>query len=600
MIEIKKLSKKYGENSVLNGFSHQFGNRDITCLLGASGSGKSTLLNLLAGFDREYGGEIIIAGQNLAELSEMELSDYRKHSIGFVFQEYNLLAGYTVLENIMLASELTCNNEEQNKALALELLGRLGIKEKAHEKTENLSGGQKQRVAIARALAGNPKLILADEPTGALDPNTANEIMTLLSELAEERPVLIITHDKKICDFADEVIIIENGRCKVIKEAAHNAWQPAIYRKSTARVRTPMPKRALRNFRVHFKRFLGISLAVTVAVCAVIMSFSSQNIIDDKIRSFEEKNTAFAWGQVVLSKEKNAENLLSKLEQTSQVQSYYAQYLVEKSNLSFEDQSVPLPQKFFGSIAGESMNIGVMPQDGEIAITPSLAKQFTEDIRTLIGKELTFACGNFSKNLKLSGIFNESFDDYYLDATTEQELYKASLTKENPVSVTYKVNGFQDVLTVEAQLAKEGFAPVTASKQVASLKTIFEKLQTLFIVVTVFIVSIALFICIMLLMKTARMRAGEMGLLMALGYQGKQIQKMLFYESVLVSALSILTTVLFSLLLTAASVILSTPVIITTIQFIPGICGTLTLVWLTTAFSNARLLKTDPATALRQ
>lgn len=599
MIEIKNLSKKYGKSAVLDGFSHKIGNRGITCLLGVSGSGKSTLLNLLAGFDREYSGEIIVARQNIAELSAEELSDYRKHSIGFVFQEYHLLSGYTVLQNILLAADLTCKDEEQNKVWALQLLERLGIKEKAHEKTENLSGGQKQRVAIARALAGNPKLILADEPTGALDRNTANEIMTLLAEIAQERPVLIITHDKKICDFADEVITIEDGICKVLKEG-ENGGQQAVTASQRITGTTPsMPKRAFHNFRVHSRRFLGISLAVSIAVCAVLMSFSSQNIIDDKICSFEEKNTAFACGQVVLGEDDTPQRLLSKLEQSSQVQSYYAQYLVSESNLSFGDQSVALPQKSFGSIAAESMNLGVMPQDGEIAITPSLAKPFVEDIRTLIGKEITFLCGDFSKKLTVSGIYNGSFDDYYLDATTEQELYKALQTKEKPVSVAYKVNGFQEVLEVEEQLVKEGFAPITASKQVESLKIAFEKLQTLFVVVSVFIVVISLFFCIMLLMKTARMRAGEMGLLMALGYHGKQIQKMLFYESLLLSALSVLITVLVSLLLTVASGILFTPVIITPMQFILGICGTLILVWLAIAFSNGKLLKIDPVTALR-
>lgn len=600
MIEIKKLSKKYGKTSVLEGFSHKFGHRGITCLLGASGSGKSTLFNLLAGFDRDYSGEIFVAGQNLAALSEEELSHYRKHCIGFVFQEYNLLAGYTVFENILLAAELNCKDEKQNKAWAFELLERLGIQEKANEKTENLSGGQKQRVAIARALAGNPAVILADEPTGALDRNTANEIMTLLSEIAEERPVLIITHDKKICDFADEVITIEEGTCKVLKGGILGNEANTAYPKSSVTVSTSMPKRALRNFRVHFKGFLGISLAVTVAVCAVLMSFSSQNIIDDKIRSFEEKNTAFAWGQVVLDEDQTAENLLSKLEQSSQVQSYYTQYKVDESNISFGDQWVSIPSKAFGGIAAESMNIGVMPRDGEISITPSLAKQFAQDIRTLIGKELTFICGDFSKKLTVSGIFNGSFDDYYLDAGTEQELYKALQIKENPMSVAYKVNGFHQVLEVEKQLLTEGFTPITASKQVESLRIAFEKLQTLFVVVSVFILAISLFICIMLLMKTASMRAREMGLLKALGYQGKQIKKMLFYESLLTSALSVLTTVLLSLVLTALSGVLYSRVIITPLQFSSSICGTLILVWLTTALSNARLLKTDPATALRQ
>lgn len=598
MITIKNLSKKYGEQVVLDEFSHEFGSCGITCLLGASGSGKSTLLNLLAGFDREYSGDIIIAGQKLSALSAEALTDYRKHTIGFVFQEYHLLTGYTVLENILLAADLVCQEEEKNKEWALTLLRRLGIEDKANEKTENLSGGQKQRVAIARALAGDPKLILADEPTGALDRKTANEIMLILSEIAKERPVVIITHDRKICDYADEIISIEDGKCKISKSSENNSGAAHIQKCSPYPASVSMPKRAWHNFRVHFKRFLGISLAVTTAVCAVLMSFSSQNVIEEKIRSFEEKNTAFAWGQVPLEEGTSAEDVLSLLAQSEQVQQYYSQYQVPECDITFEQQTVSIPTKQFGSIAAESMNIGTMPQEGEIAITPSLAKQFATDIRTLIGKEVTFICGPFSKNLRISGIYNGSFDDYYLDAETEQLLYRTLQNKESPISVAYQVIGFHEVLEVETQLKEQRLTPVTASEQVASLEETFTQLQTLFMIVSGFIVVIALSICVMLLLKTTRMRAAEMGLLMALGYQRGQIQQMLLCESLFLSALSAMTTVLVLLLLTALSEIL--PIHIGPIQFVLSMCGTVLLVWVTTAVSNVKLLKTDPAKVLRQ
>lgn len=597
MIEIKDLTKKYGSQVVLDGFSHKFSGHGITCLLGASGSGKSTLLNLLAGFDREYSGDIIVAGQNIAGLSAEALSDYRKRTIGFVFQEYHLLTGYTVLENILLAAELACQDEAKNKEWALSLLRRLGMEEKANEKTENLSGGQKQRAAIARALAGDPKLILADEPTGALDRKTADEIMGILSEIAQERPVLIITHDQKICDYADEIITIEDGRCKVWKETANKAAASLTQTDGQRQVSVSMPKRALLNFRVQFKRFLGVSLAVAIAVCAVLMSFSSKNMIEDKIRGFEEKNTAFAWGQIMLEDGSTAEQLLSALDQFSEISQYYAQYPIPECGISFAQREVSIPSKQFGSVSTESMNIGVMPRDGEIAITPSLARQFAEDIRTLIGKEVTFTCGNYARSLKISGIYNGSFDDFYLDAGTEQELYRMLQTNDAPVSIAYQVKGFHEVLEMEAQLADKGLTPVTAAKQVESLKETFTQLQTLFVIVSDFIVVIALSICIMLLMKTAQMRAGEMGVLMALGYRRQQIQQMLLYESLFLSALSVVATVLVSLLLTALPEIL--PVRIAPLQFILSICGTVLLVWLTTAMSNAKLLKTDPAMVLR-
>jgi ABC-type lipoprotein export system ATPase subunit len=598
MIELNNISKKYGDQIVLDGFSYTFGENGITCLLGASGSGKSTLLNLLAGFDREYNGKILVDGQALSELSDEDICEYRKHTIGFVFQEYHLLTGYTVLENILLAAELTCQDNAQNREWALSLLRRLNIEEKANEKIENLSGGQKQRVAIARALAGNPQVILADEPTGALDRKTADEIMAILSEIAKQSPVLIITHDRKICDYADEVVTIEDGKCRVWKEAKKQAVTVLMQKEALPDVPVSMFKRALHNFKTHLKRFLGVSLAVTIAVCAILMSFSSQNIIEEKINHFEQKNTAFSWGQILLKENDKVEDVLSLLERSPDIQQYYIQYPVPECKIEFGGHSLSVSPKQFGSISNESMNIGVMPRDGEIAITPSLAKQFAQDIRTLIGKEIVFSCGNFSRKLQISGIYSGSFDDYYLDAKTEQELYGTLQGDESPVSVTYQVNGFDEVLEVVAQLTEQGIVPITAAKQVESLKETFLQLQTMFILVSVFIVVIALTISGMLLMKLARMRSGEIGLLMALGYHRGQIQKMLLWESLLLSSLSALTTTLFALLLTTLSGIL--PVHIAPLQFAGSICGTVLLVWFITAIANAKLLRTDPAKALRE
>lgn len=598
MIELNNISKKYGDQIVLDGFSYTFGENGITCLLGASGSGKSTLLNLLAGFDREYSGKILVDGQALSELSDEDLCEYRKHTIGFVFQEYHLLTGYTVLENILLAAELTCQDNAKNREWALSLLRRLNIEEKANEKIENLSGGQKQRVAIARALAGNPQVILADEPTGALDRKTADEIMAILSEIAKQSPVLIITHDRKICDYADEVVTIEDGKCRVWKEAKKQAVTVLMQKEALPDVPVSMFKRALHNFKTHLKRFLGVSLAVTIAVCAILMSFSSQNIIEEKINHFEQKNTAFSWGQILLKENDKVEDVLSLLERSPDIQQYYIQYPVPECKIEFGGHSLSVSPKQFGSISNESMNIGVMPRDGEIAITPSLAKQFAQDIRTLIGKEIVFSCGNFSRKLQISGIYSGSFDDYYLDAKTEQELYGTLQGDESPVSVTYQVNGFDEVLEVVTQLTEQGIVPITAAKQVESLKETFLQLQTMFILVSVFIVVIALTISGMLLMKLARMRSGEIGLLMALGYHRGQIQKMLLWESLLLSSLSALTTTLFALLLTTLSGIL--PVHIAPLQFAGSICGTVLLVWFITAIANAKLLRTDPAKALRE
>ena len=214
MIELNNISKKYGDQIVLDGFSYTFGENGITCLLGASGSGKSTLLNLLAGFDREYNGKILVDGQALSELSDEDICEYRKHTIGFVFQEYHLLTGYTVLENILLAAELTCQDNAKNREWALSLLRRLNIEEKANEKIETLSGGQKQRLSIALSCMCDMPFLYFDEPTSGLDFSHMMQTCQLLKQLQREDVFLfIITHDYElIASVCDSVIHIEQGR----------------------------------------------------------------------------------------------------------------------------------------------------------------------------------------------------------------------------------------------------------------------------------------------------------------------------------------------------------------------------------------------------
>ena len=186
MIKIKDITKKYGSNIILEHCSYEFPDTGIVCLMGPSGGGKTTLLNLLAGFDTDYSGVITVGGVRINEMNAHELCGYRRDNIGFVFQNYHLMPGYTVLENILLACDGREDEKERQKK-GKALLKRLGMEEKENQLSETLSGGQKQRAAIARALVNDPRIIFADEPTGALDRKTSTEIMTLLREISRDR-----------------------------------------------------------------------------------------------------------------------------------------------------------------------------------------------------------------------------------------------------------------------------------------------------------------------------------------------------------------------------------------------------------------------------
>lgn len=186
MIAIKNLTKQYGGTPVLENAAFTFPNQGLFRILGPSGCGKTTLLNLLAGFDRDFSGEISVNGTALSGLSDRELCAYRRDNIGFVFQSYHLLPGYTALQNVLLASEAAGVSPGESRPKAQALLEKLSLAQQAGKKIETLSGGQKQRTAIARALMNDPAILLADEPTGALDRANANQIMELLKALSRD------------------------------------------------------------------------------------------------------------------------------------------------------------------------------------------------------------------------------------------------------------------------------------------------------------------------------------------------------------------------------------------------------------------------------
>lgn len=213
-IEVKDLSKIYNpeqENEVraLNGVSFSLKEGSFTIILGASGAGKSTLLNILGGMDNATGGSYLIGNEDVAKYDFKELSRFRREDIGFVFQFYNLMPNLTALENVQLAASVAKNPFDSEK-----ILKEVGLEKRAFNFPSQLSGGEQQRVAIARAIVKNPRLLLCDEPTGALDSKTGAQILKLLHDVSlnYKKTVIIVTHNQKIAECATRVIRISDGK----------------------------------------------------------------------------------------------------------------------------------------------------------------------------------------------------------------------------------------------------------------------------------------------------------------------------------------------------------------------------------------------------
>lgn len=221
-IELKNVVKSYTMGDVTiyanNGVNFKVNKGEFTVIVGASGAGKTTILNMLGGMDTPTSGTIVVDGHNIATYDDKQLTDYRRDDIGFVFQFYNLVPNLTALENVELALQI-CKDPLDARTV----LEEVGLRERLTNFPAQLSGGEQQRVSIARALAKNPKLLLCDEPTGALDYQTGKAILKLLQDTCRERgmTVIVITHNSALTPMADRVIKIKNGKVSRMTENAH-------------------------------------------------------------------------------------------------------------------------------------------------------------------------------------------------------------------------------------------------------------------------------------------------------------------------------------------------------------------------------------------
>ncbi|MDE6967581.1 MAG: ABC transporter ATP-binding protein [Clostridia bacterium] len=217
MISVKNVSKKFGRGNTtlkaLDDVSFNVEDGEFLVILGQSGSGKSTILNLIGCIDSVTLGTIIVDGVDVTKMSSKQLCEYRNKNIGFVFQSFYLEPAYSVVDNVVLPLTISNAKKQIKEAKSKELLEKLNLTEKAHAKTSTLSGGQKQRVAIARALVNDPKIILADEPTGNLDSNSGAEVIKILQQICKSgKTVIMVTHNEEQAKVADHIIRLKDGK----------------------------------------------------------------------------------------------------------------------------------------------------------------------------------------------------------------------------------------------------------------------------------------------------------------------------------------------------------------------------------------------------
>ena len=294
MLKLNNIKKDYKTGDfvqhALKGISLNFRENEFVAILGPSGSGKTTLLNIIGGLDRYTTGDLIIDGKSTKKFKDKDWDAYRNHAIGFVFQSYNLIGHISVLENVEMGMTLSGIGSTERKKKALSLLEKVGLKEHAHKKPNQLSGGQMQRVAIARALANDPKIILADEPTGALDSKTSKQIMELIKEISKDKLVIMVTHNRELAEsYATRIVEMKDGELINDSKPFNDDRKSGNLKiTKTAMSFLTALKLSFGNIRTKKGRTILTAFASSIGIIGIALILSLSNGFNIEVENFEQ------------------------------------------------------------------------------------------------------------------------------------------------------------------------------------------------------------------------------------------------------------------------------------------------------------------------
>lgn len=557
MIYLNNVSKKYKDLDILLHANYRFKDGTLTCVLGNSGAGKSTLLNLIAGLDIDYDGEIENLCFKEKNFSNKNLSNYRFNNVGFIFQDYHLLNGCTVLKNVIMGAHLDSElTKEEKIEKALNLLTELGLKNKANQMVHELSGGQKQRASIARALMNDPKIILADEPTAALDELNSDGVMKILKRLARNRTVIVITHSEKVSKYADEIVCLKNHTIEIVKEKERYEldYSKESQTFTAKKAKEIVPKLnskllfwiAIRNFRIHFLKNLLAIVLISLGTVSFISTLGIKNTIKNEIQSFKEKNDYYSKGSIAFSKKPLSEGL-TYLQTLPNVKDVYYQYNLQNIHLKYDHKNKHLDIKSPTLISSNlSMIYGDMPKDNrnEISLSLSVASSLSKNINQLVGKYVDFEY--FDKEgqkhkikMKVSGISNDTFDNFTMSTKLEKKIYK-EVARGEASAIAFSVKNFEDIPKIHRLLKSKGYDIYTKEKDIRAFKNSFADTIKLFTILSNLLLLLFISVSFIIIYRISITRYSEVGILSCLGYSTRNISKILRRETVLFCLLSVL------------------------------------------------------------
>lgn len=592
LLTLTDIKKTYAvdkgvEQTVLKGIHLSFEAGEFVSILGESGCGKSTLMNIIGGMDSQYDGQVLVNGQTLKEMKGKALDDYRKANIGFIFQSFNLIPHLTVLDNVALAMEMMSMTKAERIQRATELLTQVGLKDHLHKRPNQLSGGQKQRVSIARALANDPDIILADEPTGALDKETTLQILALLREIAQQGKLIIaVTHSSKVAAFGTRVVALEDGQVirdelneqSDIQVATTTPTEKALLPKSLTY--GSCAKLAFRNMRINWKRNLLVSFGSAIGISSLMLMLSigsgvESYLMDDILASFNPKT-------VSISKENMMPDLTEMKPGDPGVQAPAASMMQEMKPFTTDDldaiqalegvasvepvvtytMKASLTELTEGirsdlmmlmstdqTLTEDYLLAGHLPGEQEILLTSTTAYALfnTDDYETLIGKDvaLTLQLTNedhlptlLQETYTVAGIYEmnspmmTSMPLAFLTYSELEALHEANDFVLEPTQLNVMAESEDLTDDLKETLFEMGYANSQTNQMLEMMLEMLDIMTSLFVgIAGISLVVSGVMILVVLYISVVE-RTKEIGVLRAIGARKKDVKRIFVVESI--------------------------------------------------------------------
>lgn len=581
-LELKHISKCYQMSNAqsfqaLKDINISFEKGELVSVIGESGSGKSTIMNLIGGLDSKFEGELLVEGKNIGDFSEKELDAYRKDKIGFVFQNCNLIPHLSILENVTIALTLSNVGKEERIQKAKEALAQVGLEKHIYKKPNQLSGGQRQRVAIARALINDPEIILADEPTGALDSETTEQVLDIIKAIASKgKLVIMVTHSEKVAEHSSRVVQIFDGQIikDTKKEEAFDVSQTeeasSQYKSKAAQNLSFLSatKLAANNMKQKLKRNILVALGVSIGISSIIMMLSLGNGIksyfNSMIESFmnplvvevsmpqgevDPEDPMAAMQAVIGSKPTFKEENLKELEALDGVvrveEGFQYIAIAGTNSISYGDKKSELMGIVSATSVLTNSNIaeGQLPKAGEILVNKSSFEELGEDI---IGKtvELNAVIEGHTVTGKfvVSGVYTAGENNTMADVNNSIYMHYEDMAKLLEEQGTTLMPNMAYLVTEDEAVASQLKETIVEMGYGGSTQEVMgDQMMTMLDILTIVLVGIAgislvvssiMILLVMYINVVSRVR--EIGVLRAIGARSKDIRRIFVSEAFLI------------------------------------------------------------------